>query len=255
MKFSTLYGVVQKYGLKTPTRAGEAKQYLDQTLEAEVGIFPCRPGGNAAIGFVEGVQMIAGTAELAPIKAYAPHAKHELFGLSSYYGPRIASQVPRVISELLQHPASRRAILYVGTGADSPDTAPCTATIQFQAEYPGSVYLHTTVYMRSSDMVYGLPYDVIQFSMLAHAVAECCSMVARNLVVHTGNAHIYTETAVAADVWDEGEFKMPDNGAVWNNWVEWAKDIVYSEPVTRSQFLDIFKVKVPRKGGDAKHRA
>lgn len=251
MQFTSLYSNVLKYGVKAQTRAGKAQQILNGVCEAEFGSFPCRPGGNAAVGLVEGVQMIAGTAELAPLKHYAPRAKHELFGLSSYYGPRIAPQVPRVIAELLRSPATRRAVLYVGSGADNPDTIPCTNTIQFQQQYPGSVYLTLIANMRSSDLVYGMPYDIIQFSMLAHAVARCCNMVAREIVIQTGNAHIYKETAVPVDSWEQGRFTMPDVGDTWEDWVQWAQGLVHLEPLTRSQFLDVFQVKLPLKGGDA----
>lgn len=246
MKFTSLYSNVAKYGLRGDSRAGETKQILNEVCEAEVGTFPCRPGGAVSVGLIEGVQMIAGTAEMLPIRTFAPGAKHELFGLSSFYGPRIASQVPRVLQELRQHPNTRRAILYVGGGADSPDTVPCTNTIQFQSQYPGSVYLSTIVSMRSSDLVYGLPYDIIQFSMLAYAVASCCDMIARDVVVHSSNAHIYTATAVAPEVWEEGTFVMPHIGTEWSDWVQWGRDIVYMNPAqTRSNFLNLFHVKLP----------
>jgi hypothetical protein len=199
-----------------------------------------------SIGLIEGVQMIAGTAEMAPLKRFAPHAKHELFGLNSFYGPRIASQVPRLIQELRSNPNSRRAVLYVGNSGDSPDTLPCTSTIQFQQKYPGSSYLTLTANMRSSDLVYGAPYDIIQFSMLAYAVASCCEMIARTVVIQTANAHIYGSTEVLPEVWEQGTFRMPHNGTEWDDWMQWAKGIVYSgDTLTRSDFLSLFSVKLP----------
>lgn len=248
MRFKSLYEGVQVYGEHANTRAGTAKQLLDQRLHADVGKFPCRVGGNAAVGLVEGLQLIAGTADPAPMKIYAPNAKHELFGLNSYYGPRIASQVPRVIAELKHEPRSRRAVLFVGSGADNPDTLPCTTSFQFQQMYPGSSTLATTVTMRSGDMVWGLPYDIIQFSMLAFAVARCSGMHPGPVVVNIGNCHIYDETAVKTESWEEGSFRMPEVGNTWEQWLQWSRRLVRIETLTRSAFFNIFDLKLPTKG-------
>jgi thymidylate synthase len=88
------------------------------------------------------------------------------------YGPKIISQLPFVIKKLLDDPMSRQAGLTIWR--ESPPVTkdvPCTVAI-FCSLREGLLNLH--VFMRSSDLWLGIPYDVFNFAMLGHYI---CSLL------------------------------------------------------------------------------
>jgi thymidylate synthase len=86
------------------------------------------------------------------------------------YGPKIVAQLPYVVRKLNEDPMSRQAGLTIWR-ENPPETkdVPCTVAIFFSLR-GGLLNLH--VFMRSSDLWLGVPYDVFTFSMLGHYV--CC---------------------------------------------------------------------------------
>ena len=84
------------------------------------------------------------------------------------YGPRIHEQLNYVLNKLLEDPDTRQAGLTIWRPNPPPTRdPPCTITIFFGLR--GGL-LNTHVFMRSNDQWLGLPYDVFNFSMLAHLV-------------------------------------------------------------------------------------
>lgn len=112
------------------------------------------------------------------------------------YGPKIVSQMAHVIDTLRKDPASRQAGLTIWR--ENPTTTkdvPCTVAMWFFIRH-GRVNCH--VFMRSSDAWLGVPYDVFNFSMVAHMV--CCGLNLHGCGVKPGklyltmaSAHIYEE--------------------------------------------------------------
>lgn len=89
------------------------------------------------------------------------------------YGPRIMSQLDYVVETLLRDRDSRQAGLTIWR--ENPPTTkdvPCTVAIfaAIRERTPGKPQLHLSVYMRSNDLWLGFPYDVFNFSMLAHLI-------------------------------------------------------------------------------------
>jgi thymidylate synthase len=84
------------------------------------------------------------------------------------YGPKIQAQLPYIIEKLLVDEDSRQAGLTIWRECP-PQTkdVPCTVAIFF-AIRSGKLNVH--VFMRSSDVWLGIPYDVFNFSMLGHLV-------------------------------------------------------------------------------------
>lgn len=84
------------------------------------------------------------------------------------YGPKILAQLPYIIEKLLADKDSRQAGLTIWRECP-PQTkdVPCTVAIFFNIR-GGKLNAH--VFMRSSDVWLGVPYDVFNFSMLAHLV-------------------------------------------------------------------------------------
>lgn len=84
------------------------------------------------------------------------------------YGPRIVDQLPYVVGKLISDRDTRQAVIttWIQKPGASKDI-PCTVAFDFKIR-DGKLNLH--VFMRSSDVWLGLPYDTFNFSMLAALV-------------------------------------------------------------------------------------
>jgi thymidylate synthase len=84
------------------------------------------------------------------------------------YGPKIKAQLPYIIEKLNADEDSRQAGLTIWRECP-PNTkdVPCTVAIFFSIR---NNKLNAHVFMRSSDVWLGVPYDVFNFSMLSHLV-------------------------------------------------------------------------------------
>jgi len=86
------------------------------------------------------------------------------------YGPRIAEQMDYVVDKLRTDRETRQACLTIWRPNPPPTKDyPCTVAVVFSIR-DGRLSNH--VFMRSNDVWLGMPYDVFNFSMLAHLV--CC---------------------------------------------------------------------------------
>lgn len=84
------------------------------------------------------------------------------------YGPPIENQLDYVVKTLVNDPDTRQAILTIWRPNPGPSKdIPCTVAADFKIRN-GKLNAH--VFMRSSDVWLGLPYDVFNFSMLAALV-------------------------------------------------------------------------------------
>jgi len=84
------------------------------------------------------------------------------------YGPKIRDQLRYVVEKLKADPDTRQAGLTIWreNPIETKDV-PCTIAIWFQRRHNKLI---THVFMRSSDVWLGLPYDTFNFSMLSHLV-------------------------------------------------------------------------------------
>ena len=102
-------------------------------------------------------------------------------------------QLRAMVRLLAADPSSRHALVSTwdpaidGLGTPSRAT-PCPAF--FQLGVTGES-LHMCLYMRSSDVMVGLPYDIMGFSLLLDAVAASLSLLNGTLTVFIANAHVY----------------------------------------------------------------
>lgn len=141
------------------------------------------------------------------VAGIAPYNKHiasfsddgeRFFGA---YGPKIVNQLPYVVAKLVEDPLSRQAGLTIWRESPPPTKdVPCTVAIFCSLR---DSRLDVSVYMRSSDVWLGLPYDVFNFSMLGHLI--CCRLWARGvdavpgtLAVTATSSHLYERDLEAA---------------------------------------------------------
>ncbi|WP_420549667.1 thymidylate synthase [Curvivirga sp.] len=114
------------------------------------------------------------------------------------------NQIDYVVDTLKNNPNSRR-ILFHGwnveylpdEGVSPQDNAangkmalpPCHLLYQF---YVAEGHLSAQLYIRSSDVMLGLPYNIASLALLTHMLAEQCDLIPHDIVVSFGDAHIYS---------------------------------------------------------------
>lgn len=118
--------------------------------------------------------------------------------------PKIAqgrfSQWSYILSELRRDPDSRRAVLHLRVPDDSIDArldVPCTLSLQF---FIRDKKLHMIVNMRSSDLVFGIAYDIPAFTLFQEILAGQLKVGLGSYTHMSNSLHIY-----------ERHFKMVEN--------------------------------------------
>jgi thymidylate synthase len=118
-------------------------------------------------------------------------------------GGRKVDQISDLIARLRSNPNSRRHIVTAWNPAVLPDEslspqenvsagraalASCHALFQF---YVGDGRLSCQLYQRSTDCPLGLVFNIAQYSLLTHMVAQQCDLEPGDFVWTGGDCHIY----------------------------------------------------------------
>lgn len=119
------------------------------------------------------------------------------------YGPRLRAwdgvdQLARAEDVLRFRPDSRRAVVQIFDRSDVADLsrdAPCTCVLQF---FLRNGRLHQVAYMRSNDVVRGLPLDVFSFTMIQELLAVRLGVELGHYWHVVGSMHIYEEDSEKA---------------------------------------------------------
>jgi thymidylate synthase len=166
---------------------------------------------------------LSGSDDLSAIAYYAPRWREFSDDgsrvVGSCYGKHVfgkngseVSQWDRVIQLLAIDPTSRRALL---TFHEAPITAhakdiACATAMQF---FVRNNALDAIVYMRSNDVIRGLPYDILLFTMLQELMAATLGVEVGKYYHICGSLHLYerhyrlAEKIVTSS--ELSEFEMP----------------------------------------------
>ncbi len=109
-------------------------------------------------------------------------------------------QLAYCINEIITNPTSRRIIMttYDPSTVDKCVLYPCHGiTTQF---YVRDDILDCKVYIRSSDVMLGLPYNVASYALLLTCIASICNLSPGRLIVSLGDYHIYAVHEINAYV-------------------------------------------------------
>lgn len=99
-------------------------------------------------------------------------------------------QIARVVESIRTRPDSRRHIVTAWNVADLGEMAlpPCHMTFQF---YVGAGRLSCQLYVRSNDLFLGAPFNIAQYALLTHMMAQQCDLEPGELIYTIGDAHLY----------------------------------------------------------------
>jgi len=104
-------------------------------------------------------------------------------------------QIKEVIEKLRNNPDDRRIMLSAWNVGEIKDMAlpPCHYTCQFYTKKlsNGKRELSCMFQMRSNDVILGLPFNILSYSILTHMIAQCCDMEVGELIFSGGDVHVY----------------------------------------------------------------
>lgn len=181
--------VVEGEAQEQASRAGSTREILHAALSIrnplERWVLARRPAINPAFAIAETVWILAGRDDSALPNHWYP-------GLSDYTGPgeryhgayghRLRrrfglDQLERAYLALRNNPDSRQVVLQIwDAGLDMPDEegrpasqdVPCNVLCMLKVR---NGKLQWTQVMRSNDLVYGIPYNLVQFTTLQEVMA------------------------------------------------------------------------------------
>lgn len=117
-------------------------------------------------------------------------------GVKHQYKEGMMDQVDRVIYDLKNNPFSRRILtnLYVHQDLHEMNLYPCAYSMTFnvtQKKGSGKLTLNAVLNQRSQDVLAANNWNVVQYAVLVHMLAQVCDMEAGELVHVIADAHIY----------------------------------------------------------------
>ena len=125
---------------------------------------------------------------------WIPKAKYD-GDLGRVYGVqwrdwRGVDQLANLIEGIKKDPNGRRHILTAWNvdELDKMALPPCHVLAQF---YVSNGKLSCHMYQRSVDVFLGLPFNIASYALLTHMIAQVCDLKVGELIISTGDTHIY----------------------------------------------------------------
>ena len=117
-------------------------------------------------------------------------------GVKHKYKEGMMDQVDRVIFDLKNNPFSRRIMtnIYVHQDLSEMNLYPCAYSMTFnvtQRKGEDKLTLNAVLNQRSQDVLAANNWNVAQYSVLVHMLAQVCNMYVGELVHVIADAHIY----------------------------------------------------------------
>lgn len=172
---STLFNIFHA-GLPVSPRGQLTYEILQHTMEVDMRLpiltVPQRKLSYQFMG-AEAYWILTGDYRVSTIEPYNRHiTQFSDDGVVFYgaYGPKVMGQLNYVVTKLLEDKDTRQAGLTIWR--ENPQKSkdiPCTVAMFFNIR---DNKLNCHVFMRSSDIWLGVPYDVFNFSMISHLI--CC---------------------------------------------------------------------------------
>lgn len=173
----------------------------------------------------EALWILSGRNDVAFLSSVNPHiAQFSDDGviLSGAYGKQIIPQLDYVVNKLIEDRDTRQATMTLWKPNPAPSKdIPCTIALDFKIRRH---QLNCHVFMRSSDIWLGLPYDIFAFSMISFYVAACYNdemkrlnkdyafTIPGTLYITAASSHLYEQH------WGAGEMTYSGPGEIAPKW-------------------------------------
>ena len=135
------------------------------------------------------------------------------------YGPEVGfDQLRFVIEQLRTDPFSRRIMMTAWNPKDMHRMAlpPCHNQVQFYVTDEGdgddkTKRLSCHMYQRSVDTFLGFPWNILSYSVMTYVLAAMCDMKPKELIISTGDTHIYNDhlAQVREQLYDRKPLPLP----------------------------------------------
>ena len=101
-------------------------------------------------------------------------------------------QLSILIEGIKKDPNGRRHLLTAWNPGELDQMAlpPCHVLCQFYVNKNKELSCH--MYQRSVDVFLGLPFNIASYALFTHLIAQVCGLGVAELVISTGDTHIYT---------------------------------------------------------------
>ena len=101
-------------------------------------------------------------------------------------------QLKNLLDGLVKDPNGRRHIINAWNAGELDKMAlpPCHVMSQFYVNKNKELSCH--MYQRSVDVFLGLPFNIASYALLTHLIAHHCNLKVGELIISTGDTHIYT---------------------------------------------------------------
>ena len=169
-------------------------------------------------------------------------------GVKHQYKEGMMDQVDRVIYDLKNNPYSRRIItnIYVHQDLSEMNLYPCAYSMTFnvtQKKGDDKLTLNAILNQRSQDILAANNWNVVQYSVLVHMLAQVCDMKVGELVHVIADAHIYDrhipliEELISRPMYDAPTFKL--NPDIKDFYQFTRNDVSVENYITGPQILNI----------------
>ena len=121
------------------------------------------------------------------------NAHRKLWTSSSESEDIYIDQLANLIEGLKRDPNGRRHILNAWNVGELEQMAlpPCHVMSQFYVNKNKELSCH--MYQRSVDGFLGLPFNIASYALLTHLIAQVCDLKVGELIISTGDTHIYQD--------------------------------------------------------------
>lgn len=148
--------------------------------------------GNTSREFLDSRGLNYQEGDMGPMYGFNwRHWNAEYKGCDHDYTGKGYDQLVNLIQSIKTDPYSRRHLLttYNPETVESSVLCECHGiAIQFYVEN-SSLSCH--MYQRSVDTFLGFPYNITSYSILTYLIAKLCNLVPKDLIISTGDTHIY----------------------------------------------------------------
>ncbi len=169
-------------------------------------------------------------------------------GVKHQYKEGLFDQVDRVIYDLKNNPFSRRIMtnIYVHQDLSEMHLYPCAYSMTFNVtQKPGhdKLTLNAILNQRSQDVLAANNWNVCQYAVLVHMLAQVCDMEAGELVHVIADAHIYDRhVPIIKELITREQFAAPKfelNPEIKDFYQFTTKDITITDYITGEQIKNI----------------